>query len=146
MVATVPWFIDNRQLRTAVWLMAAPIVERLDRIMALVSIDDTVLQGIATTLTGDDSALATIATEVQTLVTSGQLQPDNASVQAIQGALTDIGNSVTSLNTALTPPTTTAPASPTDPTSPTAPSSPAGPTGASAPTDPTTGATGAPSS
>lgn len=139
MVTNVPMFLDQRGLRAlADWMIEAvrnPIIRKLDAIMALVSIDDTVLQGFATSIASVDSSLQAIATEVTALVTAGTLSPDDAAVAAIQGSLADIGTQLGSINTALTP---AAPAPVTsDPTDPSAPVD---------PTDPTDGTTPPPSS
>lgn len=140
-------FLDQRGLRAlADWMIEAirkPIIERLDSLMGLVSIDDTVLQGIAATLSGVDTNLVTITTQVQTLITAGTLSPDDAAVQSIQGSLSDIGTQLGTLNTALTPAAPAGPTSPTDPTGSTGATGPAAPVD---PTDPSSGTTAAPTS
>lgn len=116
-------FLDQRGLRAlADWMIEAvrnPIVYRLDRIMSLVSIDDTVLQGIATSVGSVDTNLQTIATQVQALVAAGTLAPDDAAVQAIQGSLTDIGTQLGTINTALSPAVPVTPVTPVAPVDPT---------------------------
>lgn len=128
----VPMFLDQRGLRAlADWMIEAvrnPIIHRLDQIMGLVSIDDTILQGFATSIGSVDTSLQTIATQVAALVTAGTLAPDDAAVQSIQSSLTDAATQITAITTSLTPPVT---APVTDP---------------SAPVDPTSGTTAAPTS
>lgn len=135
MLGRVPWFIDNRQLRTAVWLMgesiAKPLLRKMDEIMgALVTVDSDVLSALTTLSQAVD-------TEIQAALDAGKLQAGD--VTGIQSALAD---AKTKLDTAVSAGTAT---SPTDPTAPAdggtaAPADPTTTDGTGTPVDPATGA------
>lgn len=89
MLAVVPRFIDSRLLRETVWAIAEavlpPIIERLERIMTLVSIDSDVLASLTT-------LAQTVDSEVKSLIAAGTLAPGDAS--GIQTALADANSAL----------------------------------------------------
>lgn len=119
MVGVVPWFIDNHQLRKAVWLMAeaiaVPILDRLDQIMgALVTVDSDVLGALS-------SLAQTVDTEVGQLIEQGKIAPGD--VTALQAALADAKSQ---LDTAVASGTATSPTDPSTPGDPAAGTIPSG--------------------
>jgi hypothetical protein len=106
MVAGVPWFIDNRQLRSAVWLIVeairTPIIERLDRIMSLVTVDSDALAAVG-------PAIAALETEFENFVAALPTPPPAGSLDSVNAALTDFKSK---LDAATTPATPAAPADP----------------------------------
>jgi hypothetical protein len=94
----VPWFIDNRQLRMAVWLITEavtrPIIERLDQLMTLVTVDSDALAAVGT-------AVNSLETEFEAFVAANPAIPAG-SLDGINASLADFKTKLDAASTPVT--------------------------------------------